>query len=126
MAHTHGFTPSGSVSVTTNPKFTGTAHSHISGLRAKAGQGATTNIYGASSVTSGSAIQFQSSNTSTSSPNTQSVTAGGSISGGAYKFTGTAGTTGGASTSDTSYNGNSADTEARPINMTIKVWKRTL
>ncbi len=48
---------------------------------------------------------------------THKVTAKGTISGGAYTFSGTA--------SNTGYNGDSEKTECRPDNYTVKLWKRT-
>lgn len=77
--HSHTYTPAGSVSVTTNPTFTGSEHSHT---YTPAGSiSITTNpTFTGSAVTSGA----------NNRGHTHSVTASGSISGGAYKFTGTA------------------------------------
>ena len=89
-SHNHSFTPAGSVSVTTNPTFTGSEHSHT---YTPAGSiSITTNpTFTGSAVTSGA----------NSRGHTHSVTASGSISGGAYKFTGSAVNTGGMSANAT-------------------------
>lgn len=137
-AHSHSFTPSGSISITTNPTFTGSAvntdekggHSHVTnGTSNSAGtagktltgtvrindnigvinknSGAVTGIFSTSTernvgVYGNNKIHSydlymdatHSHPTNTAGAHTHSVTASGTISGGAYKFTGSAGTTG--------------------------------
>ena len=123
-SHSHSFTPSGSISVTTNPTFTGSEHSHT--YTPSGSISVTTNpTFTGSAVTSGAmsgdnyarwnkytpgdagssgrvSITDYSGSTQTLSSypadakwtdinlsHTHSVTAKGTISGGAYKFTGT-------------------------------------
>lgn len=137
-SHNHSFTPSGSISITTNPTFTGSTvntdekggHSHVTnGTSNSAGTagktltgtvrihdnigvinknlGAVTGIFSTSTernvgVYGDNRIHSydlyidatHSHPTNTAGAHTHSVTAEGTISGGAYTFTGTAGTTG--------------------------------
>lgn len=125
-SHSHTYTPAGTISVTTNPTFSGSAVASggskatitsvsedggwsaefrgfsgsgttdqvvwgISGCSYKQGTGSSSNrIQNAStSVKTGSLTAPAHSHTITQSNHTHSVTASGSISGGAYKFTGT-------------------------------------
>ena len=105
--HTHSFTPAGSVSVKTNPTFKGSAvntggmsanetHNHYVDLASSnwGGSSSDTNRLDSSQKTS---ISYQDKTPlkSASVAHTHSVTAAGTISGGAYTFTGSAGTTGG-------------------------------
>lgn len=114
-AHTHSFTPAGTVSVTTNPTFTGSAvntggmsaneyHTHTVNLSySDWGKRSVDACYLDSSQKSESSYnnEVSPSINTTSVAHTHSVTAEGSISGGAYNFTGTAGTTGNGGFSNT-------------------------
>lgn len=107
-SHTHSFTPSGSVKVATNPTFTGTAVTS-GGMSANATGGLVLYSYNDSADCQGnvkgnnpSRQYFNNSNGNQSLSilrvtndvsHTHSVTAKGTISGGAYSFTGTAGVT---------------------------------
>ena len=113
--HTHSFTPSGSVKVTTNPTFsgtevtsggmsdnsTGTLHMYARIKNDYTASSAKTGAFKNSSIQnhhisgSGSSLSLETLNINVA--HTHAVTAKGSISGGAYSFTGTAGTTGAAS-----------------------------
>ncbi len=137
--HRHSFTPEGSISVKTNPTFTGTevtsgannrGHSHTidHGHTAQAyyaSSGGSTGFewHGSGGSTGSNKIgriivsDYSGSSGGESQDHTHKVTAKGTISGGAYTFSGTA--------SNTGYNGDSSIKEARPSNYTIKIWKRT-
>ena len=137
--HRHSFTPGGSISVTTNPTFTGsevTSNANNRGHSHTINHGHTAQAYYASSGgstgfewhgsggSSGSnpigrivVSDYSGSSGDESQSHTHKVTANGTISGGAYTFSGTA--------SNTGYNGDSSIKEARPSNYTIKIWKRT-
>lgn len=114
--HTHSFTPAGSVKVTTNPTFSGTAVNtgamsanstgaiESSKFKLFAGSTDGTNpvVTGNLSITNKTLMDYGIigsnagiSKLSINVAHTHSVTAAGTISGGAYSFTGTAGTTGG-------------------------------
>lgn len=113
--HTHSFTPSGSVSVTTNPTFSGTATSTSSTIKSSTDTTAKslTGTYGTfwasgtptyTGIITGSKTNGDFGDNawgggklsfSIDATHEHIFTAKGSISGGAYKFTGTAGTTGG-------------------------------
>lgn len=80
-SHRHSFTPAGSVSVTTNPTFTGSEHSH--------------------SYTPAGSVSVTTNPTFTGSEHSHSYTPAGSVTGGAYKFTGSAVNTGGMSANST-------------------------
>lgn len=80
-SHRHSFTPAGSVSVTTNPTFTGSQHSH--------------------SYTPAGSVSVTTNPTFSGSEHTHSYTPAGSVTGGAYKFTGSAVNTGGMSANST-------------------------
>lgn len=111
-AHSHSFTPAGTVSVTTNPTFTGSAvntggmsdneyHTHTVNLSyTNWGKYSVDACYLDSSQKSESSYNNKASPSinTTSVAHTHSVTAAGSISGGAYKFSGKSRTT--ASTGD--------------------------
>lgn len=112
-SHTHSFTPNGNISVTTNPTFSGTATSTSSTIKSSTDTTAKslTGTYGTfwasgtptytgiitgsktngdfgDDAWSGGKLSF-----SINATHEHRFTAKGSISGGAYKFTGTAGTT---------------------------------
>lgn len=110
-SHTHSFTPSGTVKVTTNPTFTGTAvtsggmSNNASGYagvgdRSNNGNTRVTGPFSYKYHRNGDNTQYApSTDTDNYSlymdiSHTHSVTAKGTISGGAYSFTGTEGTTG--------------------------------
>lgn len=113
--HTHSFTPNGNVSVTTNPTFKGTATSTSSTIKSSTDTtaksltgtygtfwssgtptysgiitGTKTSVNFGDDAWSGGKLSF-----SINATHEHRFTANGTISGGAYKFTGTAGTTGG-------------------------------
>lgn len=113
--HSHTFTPSGTISITTNPTFTGSAV-NTGGMSANATGKFLAGVnewYGSQSLNSnnfGGNISYDINTKSTTEctgmrdgrpayivtlnvAHTHSVTAAGSISGGAYKFTGTSMTT---------------------------------
>lgn len=106
-AHSHSFTPAGTVSVTTNPTFTGSAvntggmsdneyHTHTVNLSyTNWGNRSVDACYLDSSQKSESSYnnKVSPSINTTSVAHTHSVTAAGSISGGAYKFSGKSQTT---------------------------------
>ena len=119
--HTHSFTPSGSVQVTTNPTFTGTAvtsggmsgnatgsfpygintwyaSERLDGISGNVSANGRTTKNRASGYENGREVYIADINVA----HTHTVTAKGTISGGAYSFSGTAGTTVGASGNTTS------------------------
>lgn len=122
--HHHSYTPSGSVSVQTNPTFTGTENvstssqtgdryavlEQVQGANGIAGTGrASFTSVGIGNYTGGApwgnfTIDFE---------HQHSFTAKGSISGGSYTFNG--------SNANTNYDGGD---ESRPVNYTTKYWKR--
>ena len=107
-SHTHSYTPAGSVSVTTNPTFSGSAvntgamsgnstgsftirqnnYGQILSASGNMSLGTGTNSNNITNIVSGVTAKDQV--VSLSIAHTHSVTASGTISGGAYKFTGTA------------------------------------
>ena len=110
-SHTHSFTPNGSVKVTTNPTFTGVTvttgemsqnASGYTGIGDRNGNGSrrATGPFSYRHYVHGDNRQYAPSSDTHNDclymdiSHTHSVTAKGSISGGAYTFSGTAGTTG--------------------------------
>jgi len=102
-SHTHSFTPQGTISVTTNPTFTGSAvtsggmsanetHTHSYNM-SRAYDADAKDGYADFGRGQNYSLKRSGQIYSASVAHTHSVTAKGSISGGAYSFTGTAGTT---------------------------------
>jgi len=136
--HNHSFTPAGSISIKTNPTFTGTAvtsggastetvtitdpgHKHTSSKVNYGSAKMGVDSWGQTNGWTQSGPTFTDTSSATTGitakhAHTHSVTADGTISGGAYTFTGTAGNTG--------YNGNSSIKETRPSNYSYVIWKR--
>lgn len=139
--HTHSFTPSGSIKVTTNPTFSGTAVTS-GGMSAnsigeismpEAGENrATYSSSGCISHSRGTGDytsrwygeKYAKHIFSINVAHTHSVTAKGSISGGAYSFTGTAGTTGAASGNTTATGSGTAFSNMPPY-VAKYCWERT-
>lgn len=159
--HTHSFTPSGTISITTNPTFTGTqvttgnesAHEKFSGSAShshnvimsahtslgtaiyaypgypgnKTGYRPYDNVVGYHNADSGYLVTDSKSvsiSGTCTGDHTHKVTASGTISGGAYSFSGTAGTTGQASGNTTSTGGGQAHDNMPPY-IVKYCWERT-
>ena len=140
--HTHSFTPSGSVKVTTNPTFsgtevtsggmsdnsTGTLHMYARIKNGYTESSAKTGAFKNSSIQnhyisgSGSCLSLETLNMNVA--HTHAVTAKGSISGGAYSFTGTAGTTGAAGGNTTATGSGTAFSNMPPY-VAKYCWERT-
>lgn len=144
-SHTHSYTPSGSISVTTNPTFTGTAKNTTSTVTNSSstttktltgsygpfwasGSPSGTGIITAERITdrfgddawSGGKYTF-----SIDAKHEHRYTASGTISGGAYTFTGTEGTTGSASTGNTGATGGGVAFNNMPPFVNKYCWERT-
>lgn len=112
--HTHSFTPSGSIKITTNPKFTGSAvtsgamsgddyarwNRYTPADAGSSGRASITDFSGSTQTLASYPANAKWADINLS--HTHRVTAKGTISGGAYSFTGTAGTTEGNSNNTTS------------------------
>lgn len=139
--HTHSFTPRGNISVSTNPTFTGTAVTSAGMSQNSSGYAGVGDRYGNGSARAtspfsyryyqdGSSMQFgPSSNADSTSlymdiSHTHSVTAEGLISGGAYSFSGTAGTTDTASGNTTATGSGTAFSNMPPYAVKY-CWERT-
>ena len=140
--HTHNFTPSGNIKVTTNPTFSGTAvtsggmsansmgefsmpDTTENNARNYSSSGCISHSRGSNDISARWISNiFKNHTFRVNVAHTHSVTAKGSISGGAYSFTGTAGTTGAASGNTTATGSGTAFSNMPPY-VAKYCWERT-